>query len=87
VVGEAENGHDAVLRAQALHPDVVLMDLEMPILDGFEATRRIKAEQPAARVIILSIHTGSEEQQRAREAGADGFVVKGDSYKYLLKPY
>jgi DNA-binding NarL/FixJ family response regulator len=84
VIGEAQNGMEAVQQARILHPDVVLMDLEMPILDGYEATRRIKTEQPAVRVIILSIHARPEEQQRALEAGADGFVVKGDSYKLLL---
>jgi DNA-binding NarL/FixJ family response regulator len=84
VVGEAQNGHEAVLQAQALHPDVILMDLEMPVLDGLEATRQIKAAQPAPRVIILTIHTDLDTQQRAREAGADDFVVKGASYQILL---
>ncbi len=85
VIGEAQNGGEAVERARVLHPDVILMDLEMPALNGYEATRRIKAEQPAPRVIILSIHTSPEEQLRARAAGADGFVVKGGaSYQILL---
>ncbi len=48
VIGEAQNGNEAVQQARTLHPDVILMDLEMPVLDGYEATRRIKAEQPAA---------------------------------------
>ena len=84
VIGEAQNGIEAVQQARTLHPDVILMDLEMPVMDGYEATRRIKAEQPAARVIILSIHTSPEAQQRARASGADGFVVKGDNGKILL---
>jgi CheY-like chemotaxis protein len=63
---------------------VVLMDLEMPILDGYEATRRIKTEQPTLRVIILSVHAGLEEVQRARASGADNFVVKGSDYQLLL---
>lgn len=84
IAGEAQNGDDAVRQARTLHPDVILMDLEMPVMDGFEATRQIKAEQPEARVIILSIHAAPEALQRAREAGADDFVVKGDSYLTLL---
>ena len=84
LIGEAQNGREAIEQAQVLHPDVVLMDLEMPVMDGYEATRRIKAEQPALRVIILSIHNGLEEQQRAWEAGADSFITKGAGYKILL---
>src|SRR5512136_2963835 len=74
VAGEAQNGMEAIQQARILNPDVILMDLEMPILDGYEATRQIKAEQLGARVIILSIHAGREEQLRAQDAGADGFV-------------
>lgn len=84
VIGEAQNGNEAVQQARTLHPDVILMDLEMPVMDGYEATCRIKAEQPVVRVIILSIHAGSAEQDRAQAAGADGFVVKGASTKTLL---
>jgi len=84
VVGEAANGREAVSQAEALRPDVVVMDLEMPVMDGFEATRQIKSCRPAPRVVILSVHASPQEQQRAREAGADGFVVKGASYQVLL---
>jgi len=84
VVGEAQNGLEAIGQLRALQPDVILMDLEMPGMDGYETTRRIKAEKPAPRVIILSIHTGPEAQQRAQAAGADGFVTKGASYEIIL---
>ena len=84
VAGEAQNGMEAIQQARTLSPEVILMDLEMPILDGYKATRQVKAEQPRARVIILSIHNGEEERQRAREAGADGFVVKGAHYQDLV---
>ena len=84
VAGEAGDGLEAVRLAAELAPDVIVMDLEMPGLDGFEATRRIKARRPAPRVVILSVHAGPGEEARARAAGADGFVVKGASYPALL---
>ena len=84
VVGEARDGSEAMEQARALRPDVILMDLEMPALNGYEATRRIKAEHPTQRVIILSVHAGPEEQQRAQEAGADGYVTKDAGYEVLV---
>ena len=76
IVGEASNGLEAVQQAEISHPQVVLMDLEMPIMDGYKAIRQIKAIQPACRVIALTIHGGEAEQQRAFGAGADDFIVK-----------
>lgn len=84
IVGQAGNGNEGSELSRALQPDVVLMDLEMPFLDGYEATRRIKAQCPAPRVVILSVHAGAGEEGRARAAGADAFVVKGASYQILL---
>jgi len=84
VIGEAENGLEALAQLSSLRPDVVLMDLEMPGLDGYETTRRIKAINPAVRVIMVSIHAGAEIQQQSRAAGADGFVTKGDSYERFI---
>ncbi len=84
IVGEAQNGTDALQKASALHPEVVLMDLEMPVMDGYEATRQIKAGGLAERIIILSIHDGVEEQARARRSGADAFFVKGGNLEELL---
>ncbi len=84
IVGQAGDGLEGIKLSQMLQPDVILMDLEMPILNGYEATRWIKTHQPASRVIILSIHTGSSERERARAVGADSLVVKGDSYQILL---
>ena len=83
IAGEAGDGSEGIAFAQALQPDVVLMDLEMPVLDGFEAARRIKAGASAPRVVILSVHDGPGERERARAAGADAFVVKGASYQTL----
>ena len=84
VVGEAESGLEAVRLAAGLSPDVVVMDLEMPVMDGYKATARIKAGQPAPRVVILSVHAGPGEVERARAAGADSFVAKGTGYQILL---
>lgn len=77
IVGEAVNGLQAVQAASALHPDVVLIDLEMPLMDGFFATQQIKAQCPAARVLILTVHACPDDRLRALQAGADGFLVKG----------
>lgn len=84
VAGFAGNGLEAIERAREILPDVILMDLEMSGMDGYAATRHIKENLPEIRVIILSIHDDSEAQQRAWEAGANGFVTKGDRYEILL---
>lgn len=84
VIGEARDGQEAIRLCAKLSPDVVVMDLEMRGMDGYEATRRIKESQPAARVVILSVHAGPEEKERARVAGADCFVMKGVNYEVLI---
>jgi DNA-binding NarL/FixJ family response regulator len=85
IVGQASNGLEAVHLIENLHPQVVLMDLEMPVLDGYEAARQIKLIQPACRVIVLTIHGGEAERQRALHAGADDFVTKWHSLKSLME--
>ncbi len=85
VTGEAANGMDAIRQAEALHPDIVIMDLEMPIMDGYTATTRIKAGCPTCRVIALTIHGDPETRRRAEQAGVDGFVEKGASLQILLQ--
>jgi DNA-binding NarL/FixJ family response regulator len=76
VVGEASDGFDAVRQARLLAPDVVLMDIRMPRLDGLEATRRILAERSQTRVIVLTTFDLDEYVYAAMKAGASGFVLK-----------
>ena len=76
VVGEAANGEEAVLRAAELSPDVVLMDLSMPEVDGIEATRRIAVEAPDANVVVLTSFSDRERILQALDAGAVGYLLK-----------
>jgi DNA-binding NarL/FixJ family response regulator len=76
VVGEAADGEDAVVLTQRLRPDVVLMDIRMPVLDGIEATRRITAARPATRVVILTTFGLDEYVYESLRAGASGFLLK-----------
>jgi DNA-binding NarL/FixJ family response regulator len=76
VVGEAANGEEAVARATELGPDVVLMDLSMPGVDGIEATRRISEAVPAARVVVLTSFSDRERILEALDAGAVGYLLK-----------
>jgi DNA-binding NarL/FixJ family response regulator len=84
VAGEAANGLEAVRQAELLHPDIVLMDLAMPGLDGIEATRRIKARGLARGVVMLTIHAHAEARQAAAAAGADAFIEKGTDIPTLM---
>jgi two-component system, NarL family, nitrate/nitrite response regulator NarL len=76
VVGTASNGQDAVDLANALAPDLTLMDISMPVLDGIEAARRIRLEQPTASILILTGSSISADVDRARQAGVAGFLTK-----------
>ncbi|WP_448617902.1 response regulator [Geodermatophilus sp. URMC 65] len=85
VVGEAGNGHQALERAAALQPDVVLMDLHMPVLDGIAATRRLKVEQPGVRVLALTTFDDDEDVFAALRAGALGYLLKDVSSDRLVE--
>jgi DNA-binding NarL/FixJ family response regulator len=85
VVGEAANGDEALRRAAALAPDVVLMDLRMPVLDGVAATRRIRVEQPGVRVIALTTFDDDEDVFAALRAGAVGYLLKDVSSGRLVE--
>jgi DNA-binding NarL/FixJ family response regulator len=84
VVAEAENGLEAVDKAARFGPNVILMDIRMPELDGLEATRRILAADPAARVLVLTTFDLDEYIYEALKAGASGFVLKDDPPEQLL---
>lgn len=85
VVGEVDNGQDAITQAMELSPDVIIMDISMPIMRGIEATTRIKKDVPGTKVIILTIHDEENYLFGALDAGADGYVVKGEDIKILLE--
>ncbi len=76
VVGEAENGRQAVQMAKRLQPDVVVMDIGMPSLNGLEATRQICRESSNSRIVILSAHNDDEYVQQLTDAGATGYLIK-----------
>ncbi len=84
VVGEASSGREALTLAQTLAPDVVLMDLEMPGMDGIEATAALRTIVPQSAVVILSIHTERQTRIRAQAAGAVAFVEKRGTTDTLL---
>lgn len=85
IVGEAANGLEAIIQVTATHPDVVLLDLEMPVMDGYTAARRIKTLAPACRIIALTVHAYPAARARASAAGVDAFIVKGAPLATLLE--
>ncbi len=85
VVGEAEDGRKAVELAARLRPDVVIMDVTMPGLNGIEATRQIVAANPGIRVIALSIHSDRQFVLRMFEAGASGYLLKEGAFEELAR--
>jgi len=85
VVGEGENGEDALRLARQCQPDVVVMDVTMPQMDGVEATRRIKAEMPDLPILALTIHEGPDYFFRMLKAGASGYIPKRAAPDTLLQ--
>ena len=85
IVGEATDGLEAVRLAEALQPDVILMDLEMPVMDGYEAALQIKSRWPACRVVALTVHGYETARQKASQSGVDVFLVKGVSVETLVQ--
>ena len=83
VVGEAHNGQEAIAMARQLLPDVILMDVKMPVLDGIEATRRILAERPRVRILALSMYGDGNFISGMMQAGASGYILKGGDIEEL----
>lgn len=77
VVGEATNGEEAITQASSLHPDVILMDLNMPSMNGIEAVRRIQAEHPNVHILVLTMFDDDDSVFAAMRAGARGYLLKG----------
>lgn len=84
IVGYAVDGEEAVAQAKALRPDLVLMDIQMPKLDGLRATRMVRSLFPGVRVIIVTVNHGVEVYQSCTNSGADSLVVKDRLYEDLL---
>jgi len=84
IVGEASNGREAIQQFRILHPDVTLMDLQMPEMNGIEAVIAIRNEFPDAKVIVLTTYAGDVQILRALKAGAQGYLLKNTLHKELL---
>lgn len=85
VIGEAATGDEAVTMAATLHPNVIVMDIAMPRLNGLEATRQILAADPGARILILSAHSDDAYVERVAELGAAGYLIKQTSSHFLTE--
>ena len=84
VVGEAKDGREAIKTIEELSPDVILMDIAMPGLNGLEATRRIKKKFPKIKVVVLTMHANEEYIFQILNAGADGYLVKETAFQDLI---
>jgi DNA-binding NarL/FixJ family response regulator len=84
ICGEAADGNEAVTKAMALHPQVVVMDVSMPGMDGISAAREILKAQPSTAIIILSMHDSKQLMESARKIGIRGYVTKGQAGSALL---
>ena len=85
VVGQASDGLEALTLARDLHPDLIVMDIHMPICDGLEATRLIRSELPEARIVILTIHEEDEKLFEAIRSGAGGYILKNTNSADFLR--
>jgi len=84
VVGEASTGKEAIEKVGALRPDVALLDISMPMLNGLEATRCIRKDYPACKVLVLTMHENKESVRQVLQAGASGYVVKKSAASQLF---
>lgn len=84
IIAEAEDGHEAVIKARECRPDIVLMDISMPNINGTEAIHAIKRHDAGIKIIVLTVHKSEEYVRAALEAGADGYLLKDDTHHDLL---
>ncbi|MBW8331749.1 MAG: response regulator transcription factor [Prolixibacteraceae bacterium] len=85
IVGQAENGQQAIEKAKQLKPDIVIMDLSLPVINGVDATRILRKEVPATKVLVLSMHADKNYIKEALEAGAFGYLFKDCTYDQLIE--
>lgn len=85
ILAQAENGRDAFNKARELNPDVIIMDIGMPVMDGVEATRQLIKELPKAKVVALSMHAEKQYIKGMFEAGASGYLFKNCAYDELIR--
>jgi DNA-binding NarL/FixJ family response regulator len=85
VVGEARNGREAVEKAGKLRPDVAIVDISMPDIDGLQATRQIREASPTTEVVVLTMHESDQMVRRVLDAGALGYVLKSDLAAHLVR--
>jgi DNA-binding NarL/FixJ family response regulator len=83
--GEADNGQEAVRLAESLKPEIIIMDVSMPVLNGLEATRIIRDAHPETKVLLLTLHSSTELVRSAFRAGARGYVLKSDAEQELVR--
>jgi len=84
IIAEAEDGHEAIIMARECKPDIVLMDISMPNINGTEAIHTIKRHDQDIKIIVLTVHKSEEYVRAALEAGADGYLLKDDTHHELL---
>lgn len=85
IVAQAENGHEAIEKAKRLKPDILIMDLSLPVINGVDATRILHKELPETKVLILSMHAEKNYIKEALEAGAFGYLFKDCTYDQLIE--
>jgi DNA-binding NarL/FixJ family response regulator len=85
ICGEASNGQEGVEKTSELNPDLIVLDVTMPVLDGFSAARQIRTILPEVPILILSMHDGTSIVREAQQAGVQGFVTKSQAGSVLLK--
>jgi DNA-binding NarL/FixJ family response regulator len=85
VCAEAANGQEAVDKAEALHPDLIILDITMPVMNGLEAARAILRSCPKVPIVILSVHRNKQLLEEAQRIGVRGYVTKGEAIQNLIK--